>query len=187
MPATGPRGGAAGRRRGRGRGRAPCRRDADAAAARCGRRRPTRGDASVGRWSRRGRMSTVRADLLVTGPDRDARGPGRARAGSRRSPSTGGRVVAAGSAADVEGLVGPGTRRLALAPDEVAIPGLTDAHLHLAEAALARRRVNLDGARSIDDGHRACPRRRGGRARRRRLDRGRRLGRGPARALADGR
>lgn len=60
-----------------------------------------------------------------------------------------GRVVAAGTLGDVGASVGPRTRRLVLAPDEVAIPGLTDSHLHLAEAALARLRVNLDDARSI--------------------------------------
>ena len=63
----------------------------------------------------------------------------------------GGRVVAAGRLAEVESALAPGARRLRLAPDEVAIPGLTDAHLHLAEAALARRRVNLEDARSIGD------------------------------------
>lgn len=63
----------------------------------------------------------------------------------------GGRVVAAGSRGDVEPVVRPGTRRLALGPDDVAIPGLTDAHLHLADAALARRRVHLEGSSSIAD------------------------------------
>jgi predicted amidohydrolase YtcJ len=61
-----------------------------------------------------------------------------------------GRVVAAGSLDDVEPVVRAGTRRLDLAPNEVAIPGLTDAHLHLTEAALARRRVELEGCASID-------------------------------------
>ena len=62
-----------------------------------------------------------------------------------------GRVVAAGSLAAVDGVVGPGTRRMALAGDEVAVPGLTDAHLHLAEAALAATQVALEGCRSIDE------------------------------------
>ena len=62
----------------------------------------------------------------------------------------GGRVVAAGTLDDVEPVVRAGTRRLDLAPDEVAIPGLTDAHLHLAEAALARRRVELEGCGSVE-------------------------------------
>jgi predicted amidohydrolase YtcJ len=39
---------------------------------------------------------------------------------------------------------------VALAPDEVAIPGLTDAHLHLAEAALAAFRVHLEDATSVE-------------------------------------
>jgi predicted amidohydrolase YtcJ len=62
----------------------------------------------------------------------------------------GGRVVAAGTLDDVEPAVRAGTRRLDLAPDEVAIPGLTDAHLHLAEAALARRRLDLEGCGSVE-------------------------------------
>ncbi len=63
----------------------------------------------------------------------------------------GGRVTAAGSLVEAEASVAAATRHLDLAPDEVAIPGLTDAHLHLAEAALARRRVDLDHARSVDE------------------------------------
>jgi predicted amidohydrolase YtcJ len=63
----------------------------------------------------------------------------------------GGRVVAAGSLDDVEPAVRSGTRRIELAPDEVALPGLTDAHLHLALAALARRRVELEGVTSMDE------------------------------------
>ena len=62
-----------------------------------------------------------------------------------------GRVVASGSAVDVRELAGPGTRRLILADDEVAIPGLTDAHLHLVDAALAGSRVALEGCGSIDE------------------------------------
>ena len=34
-----------------------------------------------------------------------------------------------------------------LEPDEVAIPGLTDAHLHLAGAAAATRQVDLSAGR----------------------------------------
>lgn len=89
------------------------------------------------------------AGLLVTGRIATlagAAGPGWVEA----IAVDGGRVVAAGSLAQVEVAAAPGSRRLALAPDEVAIPGMTDAHLHLAEAALARRRVDLEGTRSID-------------------------------------
>ena len=76
-----------------------------------------------------------------------ARGPGWAEAIGVRD----GRVVAAGSLASVEAASGPRTRTLALQPDEVALPGLTDAHLHLVEAALARTRVALEDAASPDD------------------------------------
>ncbi len=61
-----------------------------------------------------------------------------------------GRVLAAGMSVDVERLADAGTRRIELPPDAVAIPGLTDAHLHLVEAALARARVDLHAAASLD-------------------------------------
>ncbi len=61
-----------------------------------------------------------------------------------------GRVLAAGTPDAIDGLAGPRTRRLRLDPDEVAIPGLTDAHLHLVEASLARTRVQLEDVTSID-------------------------------------
>ncbi|MEO5966077.1 MAG: amidohydrolase [Candidatus Limnocylindrales bacterium] len=70
-----------------------------------------------------------------------------------------GRVIAAGTRDAVGAAAGPGTRVLTLAPDEVAIPGLTDAHLHLVETALARSRVQLEGVTGIDgfvDGIRAA-------------------------------
>jgi hypothetical protein len=63
---------------------------------------------------------------------------------------TAGRVVAAGTRAAVDAATGPGTRFLELAPDEVVVPGLTDAHLHLVEAALSRSRVQLEEAGSIE-------------------------------------
>ena len=93
---------------------------------------------------------TRRADLVVVGRIATLAGvdgPGWAEAIAVR----GGRVVAAGRADDVAGLAGPGTRRLDLRPDEVAIPGLTDAHLHLVDAALERSRVDLAGCESIDE------------------------------------
>ena len=93
-------------------------------------------------------MSAARADLLVTGRIATLDGPAGPGWVSAMAVA-GGRVIATGTRDDLEGVTGPGTRRLRLAPDEVAIPGLTDAHLHLAEAALARLRVNLDDARSI--------------------------------------
>lgn len=64
----------------------------------------------------------------------------------------GGRVIAAGKRTDVDGLADRRTRTLVLAPDEVAIPGLTDAHLHLADAAISVDDVDLAGAKSLEDG-----------------------------------
>ena len=63
-----------------------------------------------------------------------------------------GRVVAAGSRDEVEALAGATTRRLALADDEVALPALTDAHIHLVEAARAVNQVDLSGAATLADG-----------------------------------
>src|SRR5690349_24669984 len=59
---------------------------------------------------------------------------------------SGGRVVAAGTVDQVDAAARSGVRVLELAPDEVAVPGLTDSHLHLVEAALTRSRVQLEDA-----------------------------------------
>jgi predicted amidohydrolase YtcJ len=64
----------------------------------------------------------------------------------------GGRVVAAGPSGDVATLAGASTRRLALAPDEVALPALRDAHIHLVEAARTVNQVDLSDAVSLDQG-----------------------------------
>ena len=63
-----------------------------------------------------------------------------------------GRVAFAGSAVELESRADPFTRRIELDPDEVAIPGLTDAHLHLAEGGLATDHVDLSASPSIEDG-----------------------------------
>jgi predicted amidohydrolase YtcJ len=92
---------------------------------------------------------TETPELIVTGRIAtlaDDRGPGWADA----IAIAGGRVVAVGSGADMEGMAGSRTRRLRLAPDEVAVPGLTDAHLHLATAAMARAAVDLAGVGTIE-------------------------------------
>src|SRR3954449_10481895 len=65
---------------------------------------------------------------------------------------TDGRVAFAGSAIDLETRADPHTRRVELDPDEVALPGLTDAHLHLAEGGLSLDRVDLTGAARLDEG-----------------------------------
>jgi predicted amidohydrolase YtcJ len=64
----------------------------------------------------------------------------------------GGRVVASGPRTDLEGLAGSRTHRIELAPDEVALPALTDAHIHLVEAVRAASQVDLTGAATLDDG-----------------------------------
>jgi predicted amidohydrolase YtcJ len=63
-----------------------------------------------------------------------------------------GRVAFAGNEVDLETRADPHTERISLEPDEVAIPGLTDAHLHLAQCALASRQVDLSDASTLDDG-----------------------------------
>ena len=63
-----------------------------------------------------------------------------------------GRVAFAGSEVDLETRADPFTQRIRLEPDQVAIPGLTDAHLHLAQAALAVRQVDLTASPSLADG-----------------------------------
>ncbi|MEX2183712.1 MAG: amidohydrolase [Chloroflexota bacterium] len=66
-----------------------------------------------------------------------------------------GRVAFAGSEVDLETRADPFTVRIRLEPDQVAIPGLTDAHLHLAQAAMAAGQVDLTAAATLDDGLRA--------------------------------
>jgi predicted amidohydrolase YtcJ len=63
-----------------------------------------------------------------------------------------GRVAFAGSEVALETRADPFTERIALEPDEVAIPGLTDAHFHLATAADATRMVELSDAPTLGDG-----------------------------------
>jgi predicted amidohydrolase YtcJ len=63
-----------------------------------------------------------------------------------------GRVAFAGSAVDLETRADPYTQRFILEPDEIAIPALTDAHLHLRDTALEARQVNLAVATSLDEG-----------------------------------
>jgi predicted amidohydrolase YtcJ len=63
-----------------------------------------------------------------------------------------GRIAFAGSEVELETRADPFTRRLHLEPDQVAIPGLTDAHLHLAQTAMAMRQVDLTSAMRLEDG-----------------------------------
>ncbi|HLX35791.1 MAG TPA: amidohydrolase [Candidatus Limnocylindrales bacterium] len=61
-------------------------------------------------------------------------------------------VAFAGSAVDLETRADPHTRRVELEPSEIAMPGLTDAHLHLTDAALAAGEVDLTGTATLEDG-----------------------------------
>jgi len=63
-----------------------------------------------------------------------------------------GRIAFAGSAVDLETRADPHTRRFELDPGEIAIPGLTDAHLHYLDAALATEHVDLTDAQTLADG-----------------------------------
>jgi len=55
----------------------------------------------------------------------------------------GGRVLAVGSATELELLAGAGTRRWRLADDEAVMPGITDAHLHLMNLTLAETQLDV--------------------------------------------
>jgi len=63
-----------------------------------------------------------------------------------------GRVAFAGSAVALETRADPHTRRFEMEPGEIAIPGLTDAHLHYFDAALASEHVDLTSARTLEEG-----------------------------------
>src|SRR5918994_301880 len=63
-----------------------------------------------------------------------------------------GRVAFAGSEVFLETRADPFTERIRLELDQVALPGLTDAHLHLAQAALASRHVDLGDASTLEAG-----------------------------------
>jgi predicted amidohydrolase YtcJ len=90
-------------------------------------------------------------DMLITGRIATLAGP----AGFGWVEAIGirdGRIAFAGSEIDLETRADPHTRRITLDPDEVAIPGLTDAHLHLAQAARALRQIDLSGVATLADG-----------------------------------
>ena len=63
-----------------------------------------------------------------------------------------GRVAFAGSEVDLETRADPHTERIVLESDEVAVPGLTDAHLHYAQCAVATQQVDLSDAMTLAEG-----------------------------------
>lgn len=62
-----------------------------------------------------------------------------------------GKVAFAGSAIDLETRADPHTRRIELEPGEIGLPGLTDAHIHLIDTAMAADSVDLFKAPTLDD------------------------------------
>ena len=56
-----------------------------------------------------------------------------------------GRVLGVGSERDLEPFVGPSTKRWRLTPDQLAVPGITDAHLHLMTLTIAATHIDLTG------------------------------------------
>ncbi|MBI2776721.1 MAG: amidohydrolase [Chloroflexi bacterium] len=64
----------------------------------------------------------------------------------------GGRIAFAGSAIELETRADPHTVRIEMEPGEIALPGLTDAHLHLVDAAIAAEHVELTDAATLDEG-----------------------------------
>src|SRR5205823_3439986 len=86
-------------------------------------------------------MNTPTAEVVVRGRIVTLEGEAEAGGTAPREVEAigiaGSRVVAIGSPADVDAAIDARTRVIELAPDEVALPGLTDGHLHLADAAVA--------------------------------------------------
>lgn len=88
------------------------------------------------------------ADLIVTASHIYTVDPARPLA--QALAIRGGRVVFAGSLREAMALKGAGTRMLDL-PGRTIVPGLTDAHAHLAGLGQALRTVDLTGTRSFEE------------------------------------
>ena len=61
-----------------------------------------------------------------------------------------GRIVAVGDAAEMQGLIGPATRRIDL-PGATVVPGLGDAHVHVEGIGDALETIDLVGAATLDE------------------------------------
>src|SRR5277367_6383165 len=61
-----------------------------------------------------------------------------------------GKILAVGSALEVEKFRGIGTRRID-AGGKLVLPGLTDCHIHFLDGSLSLDRVNLDSALNVPD------------------------------------
>ena len=69
---------------------------------------------------------------------------------ARRLAVSGGQIVACDDAS-LDELIGPRTRVIDLAGKAV-VPGFVDAHIHFGSFALARQRVDLDSAATLQEG-----------------------------------
>ena len=61
-----------------------------------------------------------------------------------------GKIVAVGTALEVEKFRGIGTRRID-AGGKLVLPGFTDCHIHFLDGSLSLGRVNLEGAANVAD------------------------------------
>ncbi len=62
-----------------------------------------------------------------------------------------GRVVVTATRQSRDDPAGPNTRHFELAPGEVAFPGITDAHIHLVDTAIAAESIDLFTAATLDE------------------------------------
>ncbi len=88
--------------------------------------------------------TSPRADLIVSGQIATLAGE----SGWGWQPTlaiAGGRVIGAGPESEIEALAGPSTGRLRIPDGHMAMPGITDAHLHLMELVLGESHVDLNG------------------------------------------
>jgi predicted amidohydrolase YtcJ len=85
-----------------------------------------------------------RADLIITGRVATLAGDS-GWAWQSGIAIAGGRVIAVGEDSDLASLADARTEHLELAADEIVLPGLTDAHLHLMTLVLAESHIDLTG------------------------------------------
>jgi predicted amidohydrolase YtcJ len=112
---------------------------------------PIRGTSTQGARIR-GMPEPIAADLIIRGRIATLDGPPGTLGLVEAIAVADGRVIGAGDRDDLEAFIRPGTRELRLAPDEVALPGLTDGHLHIADAAVAAEQLDLRSAATLAEG-----------------------------------
>lgn len=88
------------------------------------------------------------ADLIVTNAAVYTVNPAQPRA--QAVAVRGGAIAAVGTTAEIDALRGPATR-VVDAGGRLVLPGLTDTHVHFMGGALARQRVQLDDAATVEE------------------------------------